>query len=99
MKLALFESIAPVCPGCRTDAQAWPLRIEDALRERPGLIDEGRLTCTNAACQREYPIIDGVPAEADLVALREIQTPEIDLSDLDDLEGTLELLRETGVVP
>jgi len=47
----------------------------------------------------EYPVIDGVPAEADLVALRDIQTPEIDLSDLDDLEGTLKLLQDTGVVP
>jgi iron(III) transport system substrate-binding protein len=52
-----------------------------------------------AAETHEYPIIDGVPAEQDLVALTDIQTPEIDLSDLDDLEGTLELLRETGVVP
>ena len=41
----------------------------------------------------------GVPAEQDLVALTEIDTPEIDLSDLDDLEGTLELLRESGVLP
>ena len=47
----------------------------------------------------EYAVIDGVPAEADLVALRDIQTPEIDLSDLDDLEGTLKLLQDTGVVP
>ncbi|MEX0750571.1 MAG: iron ABC transporter substrate-binding protein [Dehalococcoidia bacterium] len=47
----------------------------------------------------EYPIVDGVPAEAELVALRDIQTPAIDLSDLDDLEGTLELLRDTGVIP
>jgi iron(III) transport system substrate-binding protein len=47
----------------------------------------------------EYPIIEGVPTEQDLVALTDIQTPEIDLSDLDDLEGTLELLRETGVLP
>jgi len=52
-----------------------------------------------AAETHEYPIIEGVPAEEDLVSLDQIQTPRIDLSDLNDLEGTLELLRETGVLP
>lgn len=47
----------------------------------------------------EYPVIEGVPAEEDLVSLDQIQSPQIDLSDLSDLEGTLELLQETGVVP
>ena len=37
------------------------------------------------------------PAE-ELVPLSEIQSPEIDLSNLDDLQGTLELLQETGVL-
>jgi len=39
-----------------------------------------------------------VPINEDLVPLSEIETPNIDLSNLDDLEGTLELLRETGVL-
>ncbi len=30
--------------------------------------------------------------------LSEIQSPEVDLSNLDDLQGTLELLQETGVL-
>ncbi len=30
--------------------------------------------------------------------LGEIGTPEIDLSDLSDLEGTLELLQEVGIL-
>ena len=46
----------------------------------------------------EYPLVAGVPVNEELVPLSEIQTPNIDLSDLDDLEGTLELLRETGVL-
>jgi iron(III) transport system substrate-binding protein len=46
----------------------------------------------------EYPLIEGVPINEELVPLSEIQTPNIDLSNLDDLEGTLELLRETGVL-
>ena len=46
----------------------------------------------------EYPLIEGVPINDELVPLSEIQTPDVDLSNLDDLEGTLELLRETGVL-
>jgi iron(III) transport system substrate-binding protein len=46
----------------------------------------------------EYPLIPGVPIHEDLVPLSEIETPNIDLGNLDDLEGTLELLRETGAL-
>ncbi|MDQ3841688.1 MAG: iron ABC transporter substrate-binding protein [Actinomycetota bacterium] len=46
----------------------------------------------------EYPLIEGVPTEAELVPLSEIEAPNINLGDLDDLEGTLDLLRETGVL-
>ncbi|MBL8134829.1 MAG: iron ABC transporter substrate-binding protein [Anaerolineae bacterium] len=47
----------------------------------------------------EYPMIDGVAIDARLTALDEIQSPEIDLTDLSDLEATLELLSETGALP
>jgi len=47
----------------------------------------------------EYPLVEGVPVDERLVSLSQIESPDIDLSDLDDLEGTLELLRDTGVVP
>jgi iron(III) transport system substrate-binding protein len=46
----------------------------------------------------EYPLIEGVEINEDLVPLSEIQSPNIDLSNLDDLQGTLELLQETGVL-
>ena len=46
----------------------------------------------------EYPLVEGIPINEELVPLSEIETPNIDLSNLDDLEGTLELLRETGVL-
>lgn len=46
----------------------------------------------------EYPLVEGVEINEELVPLDEIQSPEIDLSNLDDLQGTLELLRETGVL-
>jgi iron(III) transport system substrate-binding protein len=47
----------------------------------------------------EYPLADGVAADDRLVPIDDIEPPDIDLSDIDDLEGTLDLLRETGVLP
>jgi len=46
----------------------------------------------------EYPLIEGVEPAEGLPPLSEIESPRIDLSDLSDLEGTLELLQETGVL-
>jgi iron(III) transport system substrate-binding protein len=47
---------------------------------------------------KEYPLIEGVEPDPNLPPLEEIGTPEIDLSDLSDLEGTLELLQEVGIL-
>jgi iron(III) transport system substrate-binding protein len=47
---------------------------------------------------KEYPLLEGVELDADLPSLEEIGTPEIDLSDLSDLDGTLELLQEVGIL-
>jgi iron(III) transport system substrate-binding protein len=46
----------------------------------------------------EYPLIEDVPINEELVPLSEIQTPNVDLGNLDDLQGTLDLLRETEVL-
>src|SRR5215217_8259675 len=46
----------------------------------------------------EYPLIAGVPAEPALVPLADIQSPEIDLSNLSDLQGTLALLTDVGIL-
>jgi iron(III) transport system substrate-binding protein len=46
----------------------------------------------------EYPLIEDVEPAVELKPLSEIQGPEIDLNDLDDLEGTVELLTEVGVI-
>ncbi len=46
----------------------------------------------------EYPLIQGVPLAEGLRPLEEVQGPEIDLSDLADLEGTLALLTELGII-
>ncbi len=46
----------------------------------------------------EYPLIGGVPTAPELRPLDEVASPDIDLSDLDDLQGTLELLAEVGAL-
>lgn len=48
---------------------------------------------------KEYPLIEGVETPAGLMPIEEIDPPDIDLSDLDDLKGTLEMLREVGALP
>ena len=46
----------------------------------------------------EYPLVEGVEVDEELPPISELQSPEVDLSNLDDLGGTLELLQETGVL-
>lgn len=46
----------------------------------------------------EYPLASGVSPSADLPPLDEYQHPDINLNDLDDLEGTLTLLTELGMI-
>ena len=45
----------------------------------------------------EFPVITSVEAP-DLPSLDDIDPPDVDLSDLEDLQGTLELLQETGAL-
>ena len=47
---------------------------------------------------QEYPLVAGVAANPELPSLAEIDSPDIDLSDLADLEGTLRLIQEAGVL-
>jgi iron(III) transport system substrate-binding protein len=46
----------------------------------------------------EYPLAMGIAADDRLPPLDTIETPDLDLSDLDDLQGTLELLRTSGAL-
>ena len=46
----------------------------------------------------EYPLVAGIAADPGLPALAEIESPELDLSDLADLAGTLRLMQEAGVL-
>ncbi|MEQ8676184.1 MAG: iron ABC transporter substrate-binding protein [Aggregatilineales bacterium] len=46
----------------------------------------------------EYPVIEGIAINELLTPLAEIQTPDINLTDIDDLEGTLELIEISGAL-
>ncbi len=46
---------------------------------------------------KEYPLVAGVPAVADLPPLESLQSPRIDLSDLDTLEQTLKMITDAGL--
>ncbi len=52
-----------------------------------------------AEANAEYPLIEGVPASADLPSIAALEPPAIDLSGLEDLHGTLVLLRSAGILP
>jgi iron(III) transport system substrate-binding protein len=51
-----------------------------------------------AESTREYPLIAGVTPADDLTPLKDIPAPKVDLSDLDSLERTLELIRQAGLI-
>lgn len=46
----------------------------------------------------EYPVISGVPGPKNQIPMNRINTPNINLTSLNDLEGTLELLQAAGVL-
>jgi iron(III) transport system substrate-binding protein len=47
--------------------------------------------------EKEFPAVEGIEAEG-LPAVAELDPPAVDLSDLEDLQGTLTLLQETGAL-
>ena len=47
---------------------------------------------------KEYPLAAGVKPEPGLIPLDSIRQPDVDLADLTDLQGTVELLERTGVL-
>jgi iron(III) transport system substrate-binding protein len=83
-------------------AGAGILKGADALDEAEQLLtyllsDEAQLAFAEE--NYEYPLVDGVETSFELVPLDSIEPVAIDLGDLDDLEGTLKLLQDTGVLP
>lgn len=46
----------------------------------------------------EYPLVASAEPSVDVPSLEDIESPEIDLSDLDDLQGTLEMIEDSGAL-
>lgn len=90
MRRGHFEALAPCCPRCRADgAGDQPLRLSAAPVEERDIVVEGILRCSSEACQREFPIIDGIPILVpDPAALLADQVHG--LLDRGDLSDTLE---------
>ena len=47
----------------------------------------------------EYPLVAGVPLAAGLPAIADLDPPKIDLNDLDTLQQTIKLIKESGLAP
>jgi SAM-dependent methyltransferase/uncharacterized protein YbaR (Trm112 family) len=57
-----LERVAPLCPLCRlAGREPAPLVLGSVARAQEDEVLEGVLLCTERVCQREYPIIDGIP--------------------------------------
>ena len=46
----------------------------------------------------EFPLVEGIEADPRLPAIDTLEAPDVDLSALADLQGTVELLREVGAI-
>ena len=89
MKRAHFEALAPVCAVCRGAGLEAPLRVGRVVREEGADVLEGILQCSNGGCQREYPILDGIPIL--VPALRAYVAQNIfPILRRSDLSGTME---------
>ena len=47
---------------------------------------------------KEYPLVGSIEASEKQIPLSQLKPPKIDLSNLSDLEGTLSLLQQAGVL-
>ncbi len=72
---------------------------DQALAERfiGFMLDEGAQT-SYATQTYEYPLVNGTSVLGPQKRLSDINSPDIDLSDLDDLRGTLKLLQDVGAL-
>ena len=61
------------------------------------LSDEGQRFYTDRAEEAEYPLVAGIPVKEGLPPIESLGGPDVDFTQLgEELEGTLELLNETG---
>jgi SAM-dependent methyltransferase len=74
-----LQRLRPLCPACRAQGRAGaPLVLGSVAREAQGEVIEGVLLCTERLCQREHPIIDGIPViVADIASWAAHQLPGV----------------------
>lgn len=62
MLVAHLERLRPVCPTCRATGRGEPtLTLGHVARADGDDVIEGVLLCPEKLCQREHPVIDGIP--------------------------------------
>jgi SAM-dependent methyltransferase/uncharacterized protein YbaR (Trm112 family) len=62
VRLSHFEALRPHCPVCRKGrGELQGLSLATVIRREGDVILEGVLACSSSACQREYPVLDGIP--------------------------------------
>lgn len=73
--------------------------------DQPGLAQRFILYMLGSEAQQyfadntyEYPMIEGIAVNDRLTPLAEIQAPELDLSNLDDLQTTLDMIESSGAL-
>ena len=52
-----------------------------------------------ASKDHEYPLVAGIAADPGLPPISSLKPPDLDLSNLGDLRGSLDLMRQTGLLP
>lgn len=60
MRRGHLEALRPVCPVCRSGGENR-LALVSVFEEEEGQVVQGLLRCPNPGCQREYPVLDGIP--------------------------------------
>lgn len=61
MRRSHLDALEPVCPACRAPGSAAGLELAALLAEEDGHVVQGILRCSRPGCQREHPIVDGIP--------------------------------------
>ncbi len=92
MRRRHFDAIRPVCPLCRAQGRGdRPLELSSVMAASEAHVLEGILRCSEVACSREYPILDGIPIL--LQDLRSfVQGHTLELLRRDDLSPSMESL-------
>ncbi len=90
MRRRHLEALRPVCPACRgPHGDEAPVEVGRVEREVEGDVLDGALVCSRARCQREFPVVDGVPLL--IPNVREFVADNVQaLMARDDLSATLE---------